>query len=132
MIDPILGVGILVAAVVVGVVFHCLIRYAGRATFMGWILMEVVLWACYLIFELGVIFRYTLIATAFPAALLILLVGLPFEYTRRRRIRAAGAAIRLEGGFACPHCGYIYDREREDDRCPDCGGAVDGRPGILG
>jgi hypothetical protein len=132
MIDPMLSIGILVAALAVGAVCHALVAYAGRASLLGWIILEIALWAWFLIFDPGVIFKYTLIATAIPAVLLMLLLGLPFEQVRRKRIRRIGAAVRREGGFACPHCGLVYDREREDDRCPDCGGAVDGAPGMLG
>ncbi len=132
MIDPFLGAGILVASIIVAAGFHSLIGYAGRAAFIGWLFLEVALWSWYLAFDPGVIYRYTVLATAVPAALLILLVGLPFERARRIRIRAIGEEVLREGGFACPHCGCLYDREREDDRCPDCGGAVDGGPGILG
>ena len=132
MIDLTLSLGILLGALALGAVCHALVGYAGRACLLGWIILEVGLWTWFLIFDPGVIFKYTLIATAIPAALLMLLLGLPFEQSRRRRIRRDGAAIRREGGFACPHCGCVYDRELEDDRCPDCGGAVDGAPGILG
>lgn len=132
MIDPILAAGILMAALLLGLLLHGFVGYAGRAALLGWVLLEAGLWGWYLAFDPGVIYRYTVLTTAIPAALLLLLVGLPFEVTRRRRIRSAGERIRSEGGFACPHCGCVYDRELEDDRCPDCGGAVDGAPGILG
>lgn len=132
MIDPMLSVGILIAALLLGAICHGLVPYAGRASLLGWIVLEVGLWTWFLIFDPGVIFKYTLIATAIPAVLVMLLLGLPIEQARRKRIRRTGEAIRSEGGFACPHCGCAYDREREDDRCPDCGGAVDGAPGILG
>ena len=131
MIDPLIAIAILAVAALLGGVMHLLIPYLGKATLVAWVLLEIGLWGWFLA-KGGTIFSYTTIATAAPAALLILLIGLPFEYRRRRDIRARGREVLKSGGFACPHCGCIYDRELEDDRCPDCGGAVDGAPGVLG
>ena len=131
MIDPWLAIGILVLALILGGIMHMIVPYAGRATFFAWCLLQLGLWTWYLAMG-GTIYSYTVIATAVPAALLILLLGLPLELRRRRKIRTEGSERLKSGGFACEFCGCIYDRRREDDRCPDCGGAVGGAPGVLG
>lgn len=131
MIDPVLAFCILVGSLFFGTAVHAVLPYAGRAALLAWIVIEGLLGAWYA-WNGGQIFLYTWLVTAIPVGLLLLLIGLPFESIRRRRMRAFGETLRREGKFACPHCGLAYDREAEDDRCPDCGGAVDGAPGILG
>jgi hypothetical protein len=128
---PFLALGILLAALALGICVHAIFPYAGRAALLAWIMLEATL-ACWYSWRGDEIFLYTWLATAIPAGLLLLVIGLPFESIRRKRMRAFGAALRREGGFACPHCGLAYDREQEDARCPDCGGAADGAPGVLG
>ena len=130
MIDPYLAVGILIVALVLGTLVHIIYPYAGRAALLTWIVIEITLAAWYF-WQGGQIFLYTVLATAIPTGLLLLLLGLPFESIRRKRMKIRGAEIRKAGGFACPHCGLPYDRVREDNRCPDCGGAADGAPGII-
>lgn len=130
MIDPYLALGILLGALFLGTLMHAIYPYAGRAALLAWIILEVALMAWYF-WQGGEIFLYTVLASAIPAGLLLLLLGLPFESIRRKRMKARGEAVRLAGGFACPHCGLQYDRMREDNRCPDCGGAADGAPGVL-
>jgi DNA-directed RNA polymerase subunit RPC12/RpoP len=130
-IDFYLVVGILLVALVLGFCVHATYPYAGRAALLAWVVLEAALGGWYA-WRGGEIFLYTWLATAIPAGLLLLLIGLPFEVVRRRRIRLFGEIIRRTGGFACPHCGLAYDREQEDGRCPDCGGAADGAPGVLG
>lgn len=131
MIDPVVAIGIIVFTAVLGVFMHMVIPYAGRAAFLGWLLLMLVL-AIWNHLWGGTIFQYTWLATAIPCGLLLLLIGLPFESIRRRNMRREGALLRAAGVFACPHCGKAYDRAREDDRCPDCGGAAEGAPGVLG
>lgn len=131
MIDLGISVLLLFIGVVVGGVMHLCVRYLGRATFFAWVLVELGVLGWYLWFG-GTIFGQTALATAFPIALVILLVGIPFELTRRARMRRDGRESIAHGGFACPHCGCAYDRELERGRCPDCGGAWDGAPGVLG
>lgn len=130
MIDPYIALSILLAGLVIGTLVHSLYPYAGRAALLTWILMEIGLFGWYF-WQGGTIFFYTVVVTALPLGVLLLVLGLPFEVVRRKRMKARGDAIRSAGGFACPHCGYQYDREKEDNRCPDCGGAADGAPGVL-
>ena len=131
MIDPWLAGGILLSALILGVLVHLVVPYAGRAALLGWFILVVAL-GVWNYFWGNEIFQYTWIASIIPIGLLMLLVGLPIEAARRRHIRQQGEFLRAEGVFACPHCGCAYDRAREDDRCPDCGGAADGAPGVLG
>ena len=122
---------LLVIGAVVGTLMHLWIHYLGRATLVAWLLVECGVLGWY--FWYGeTIFGYTTLATAFPIALLILVIGIPFEVGRRQKMRHQGRQVMAAGGFACPHCGCDYDRERERGRCPDCGGAWDGAPGVLG
>ena len=122
---------LLLIGAVIGLLCHGVIRYLGRATLTAWLLVEAGIAGWYL-WVGGTIFGQTALATAVPTAFLILIIGMPFERARRRRMRDSGREIVESGGFACPHCGCIYDREREQGRCPDCGGACDGAPGVLG
>ncbi len=115
MIDPILAIGILVSAMFLGILVHLLIPYAGRAALMAWSILMVVL-GVYDYLWGGKIFLYTWLAMAIPSGLLLLLIGLPFEVVRRRQILKEGELLRAHGVFACPHCGFAYDRAREDDR----------------
>ena len=131
MIDPVLAVGILFSALLLGLFVHLLIPYAGRAAVVAWLILMLLLGAWTLWWG-DTIFQYTWLVTMIPAGLLLLLLGLPFEIVRRRHTRQQGDLLRAEGVFACPHCGFAYDRAREDDRCPDCGGAAEGAPGVLG
>ena len=114
-----------------GLLCHSVIRYLGRATLIAWLLVEAGVAGWYLWFG-GTIFGQTALAAAVPTAFLILILGMPFELARRRQMRNTGREVVASGGFACPHCGCKYDREREQCRCPDCGGACDGAPGVLG
>ena len=131
MIDPWIALILLGIAALVGLVVHLKVRYLGRATLIAWVLVELGVLGWYLAFG-ETIFGYTAITSAMPIALIILAIGFPFEIARRARMRRAGRGVTLEGGFACPHCGCLYDRELERGRCPDCGGAWDGAPGVLG
>ena len=131
MIDVTTAVLLLGIGAGVGLLCHSVIRYLGRATLVAWFIVECSIAGWYLWFG-GTIFGYTALATVFPIAFLILVLGIPFELTRRRQMRGAGRKLVEAGGFACPHCGCVYDRERERERCPDCGGACNGAPGVLG
>ena len=131
MIDPSFALLVLGISAILGGVIHVLVPYIGKATLIGWVVLQIGLLGWFLN-EGGTILGYTIITTAAPTALVMLLIGIPFEYRRRRVMRSRGREMVKSGGFACPHCGCIYDRGREDDRCPDCGGAVDGSPGMLG
>ena len=131
MIDLNTGFLILGLAAGMAVLVHALVPYVGKATLIAWIVLQVGVWG-WMFNGTDEIYRNTAIVTLMPSALVILMIGLPFEITRRRRISRVGMETRKSGGFACPHCGCIYDREREQSRCPDCGGAVDGAPGVLG
>ena len=131
MIDLILSLYILISTVVLSAFFNWLFKHVGRAALVSWVLIQCCLGAWYIYAPDPTLFRTWITALA-PSAFLALVVGLPWEVARRRAIRRAGDAKRTSGEFACPHCGLSYDREREEDRCPDCGGAVDGAPGILG
>ena len=132
MIDPTLALVILFVSIVVGLVMHALIRYVGRSTLIAWLLVQAIFTGAYLSGVGNQIFGYTLLICATPSLLVILLSGLPIEYRRRRSMIASGREVIANGGFACPHCGCAYDRETEQGRCPDCGGAFDGGPGVLG
>ena len=132
MIDPTLALVILLVSIVVGLVMHALIRYVGRSTLLAWLLVQTVFTVAYLFGVGNQIFGYTLLICATPSLLVILLSGLPIEYRRRRSMIASGRKVIANGGFACPHCGCAYDRVAERGRCPDCGGAFDGGPGVLG
>jgi len=131
MIDLNTGFMALGMAAVIAVLVHLLIPYVGRASFLGWVFLQALLLG-WMFTGTDEIYRNTLIVVLMPSALVILVIGIPFELQRRRRMRRIGLETRKSGGFACPHCGCIYDRAREQDRCPDCGGAVDGAPGVLG
>ena len=122
---------LLLIGAVMGILCHIFIRYLGRSTLLAWLLVQAGIAGWYLWFG-GTIFGQTALATAVPTAFLILVLGMPFELTRRRRMHKTGREVLQSGGFACPHCGCIYDRDRERGRCPDCGGACDGAPGVLG
>tara|TARA_B100001059_G_scaffold192456_1_gene195964 strand:+ start:1205 stop:1603 length:399 start_codon:yes stop_codon:yes gene_type:complete len=132
MVDPTLALLILTVSLVVGLGLHSLIRYIGRSTVIAWLLVQVAFTGAYLSGIGDQIFGYTVLICASPSVLVILLAGLPFEYRRRRSMSISGRRLIAEGGFACPHCGCAYDREIELGRCPDCGGAFDGGPGVLG
>ena len=132
MVDPALASLIFIVSIVIGLAMHVIFRYIGRASLLAWILVQMIFTAAYLFGVGNQIFGYTVIICATPSALLILLSGLPFEYRRRRRMSLSGERLISHGGFACPHCGCAYDRESERGRCPDCGGAFDGGPGVLG
>ena len=131
MIDPWTALILLGAAAVVGTLVHLRIRYLGRATLLAWLLVELGALGWYLAFG-GTIFGYTALTTAMPIAMLILAIGFPFELTRRSRMRRNRSQPPGKDGFTCPHCGCVYDKELERGRCPDCGGAWDGAPGVLG
>ena len=122
---------LLAIGAVVGLLSHSAIRYLGRATLIAWLLVEASIAGWYLWFG-GTIFGQTALAAAIPTAFIILILGMPFELIRRKHVRGKGRQLIETGGFACPHCGYIYDQERERGRCPDCGGACNGAPGGLG
>ena len=132
MVDIQLALLIFVVSIVVGVVMHVLMRYIGRSTVVAWILVQAIFVGLYLSGVGNQIFGYTVIICTVPSAFLILVSGIPFEFQRRRSMIASGRKLIAEGGFACPHCGCAYDRETELGRCPDCGGACEGGPGVLG
>ena len=132
MVDPTLALLILAVSVAVGLMMHALIRYIGRSTVIAWLLVQAVFTGAYLSGVGDQIFGYTVLICTTPSILVILLSGLPFEYRRRHVMSVSGQRLIAQGGFACPHCGCAYDREVELGRCPDCGGAFDGGPGVLG